>query len=254
MVPLIVAGGVAAGAALGSMYSSSKQANLIRDARRQNMELLGNYNGKLAPRIQGMEGDYAAAMNAAGQSRSLDQNPFFASVDSFNPGVFQGAGNLADDPGYQARMQANERALNTRDAVAGSLRSGQGAQEYAREMQDYASQEYQNAYNRALNTYQTQLGAQNQMFGQANQLYQNQWGQEAANMQQQLALAGLNAQMLGQQYGLEGQALSAAMGQNSGAAQGMANAYGGASQGMMNLGGDIFQGVAGYYGSKAAAG
>jgi len=251
MIPAIIAGIGAAGSIASSLIGANKQADAVKAAQQQNMNLLNSYSATLAPRIAGMEGDYQGFLKSAGKDWSVDQNPYFQSVGEFNPGVFNGNVNLEDDPGYQARMGMNEKALNTRDAVAGSLRSGQGAQEFGRNMQDYASQEYQNAYNRALNTYQTQLGAQNQMFGQANQMYNNQWNQTQANMQQQLGLAGLSGNMLGQQYGLQGEALSAAMGQNTAAAQGTANAWGGMGQSLSNLGGDIFKGSMGYMTAKA---
>jgi len=241
------------GAALNigsSLFGSSSQADAIKAARKQNMALLNNYNAQLNPRIAGMESQYQAALQAAGQDYRIDQNPFFKTVGQYDPGVFSGVANLEEDPGYQARMDAASKALNTRDAVAGSLRSGQGAQNFARDMQEAASQEYQNAYQRALNTYQTKLGAQGQMFGQANQMYQNQANQQQMALQQQLQLAGINSNMLQQQYGLEGQALSAAMGQNSATAQGTANAYGAMAQSVANLGGDVFKGAFNYYAGK----
>jgi len=251
MIPLVVAGLGAAASAAASLYGNYKQGQQADAARKQNMALLNNYNAQLNPRIAGMESQYQSALQAAGQDYRIDQNPFFKTVGRYDPGVFSGVANLESDPGYQARMDAAGKALNTRDAVAGTLRSGQGAQEFARNMQEAASQEYQQAYQRALNTYQTQLGAQGQMFGQANQMYQNQAAQQQMALQQQLQLAGLNANMLGQQYGLQGQALSAAMGQNSATAQANMQATGGMMQSLSGLGGDIFKGAMGYQNQQA---
>jgi len=253
MLPALIAGGGALLSAGASLWGNSEQQDAIAEAQKRNQKLLNNYNAQLDPRIQGMESQYQAALQAAGQDYRIDQNPFFQTVGQYDPGVFSGIANLQEDPGYQARMDAASKALNTRDAVAGSLRSGQGAQEFARSMQEAASQEYQNAYQRALNTYQTKLGAQNQMFGQANQMYQNQAGQQQMALQQQLQLAGINANMLGQQYGLQGQALSAAMGQNTAAAEANANATGAMAQSLGGIGGDIFKGALNYYAGQNGA-
>jgi len=251
MIPaLIVAGAAAAAKAASSAYGSYKQGQQAEKTRKQNMALLNSYNAQLAPRIAGMENQYQAALQAAGQDYSIDQNPFFKTVGRFDPGVFDGIADLESDPGYQARMDAASKALNTRDAVAGSLRSGQGATEFARNMQEAASQEYQNAYQRALNTYNTKLGAQGQMFGQANQMYQNQFAQNQAALQQQMGLAGLNAQMLGQQYGLQGQVLSASMGQNSAAGEAQMKAIGGMAGAFGGLQDDIAAGAMSFVGGK----
>jgi len=240
MIPaLVVAGLAAAGGIASAVKGNQAQASAVKSADTKNKMLLNAYNTQLANRMGGMENQYNAALQAAGQDYSVDQNPFFKSVGRYDPGVFDGVANLEEDPGYQARMDAASKALNTRDAVAGSLRSGQGAQEFARNMQEAASQEYQNAYQRALSNYQTKLGAQAQMFGQANQMYQNQFAQNQANLQQQMGLAGLNAQMLQQQYGLQGQALSAGMGQNTATAEALANVNGSTAQSLTNMFGQI---------------
>jgi hypothetical protein len=65
---------------------------------------------------------------------------------------------LAQDPGYQFRLDQGNQALLRAAAAGGGLGSGgtlKAAQQYG---QDYASNEYNNAYNRYANTRQANYG------------------------------------------------------------------------------------------------
>lgn len=73
----------------------------------------------------------------------------------------------ANDPGYQARMQMGEQAVQQSAAARGNLLTGGTANALNQLGQDYASNEYGNYYNQALNAYDTNFNAYNT--GQANQ-------------------------------------------------------------------------------------
>lgn len=66
-----------------------------------------------------------------------------------------------NDPGYQARLQLGQTALEKSAAARGSVLTGGTAQAENQAAQDYASNEYGNVYNRALNTYDTNFNAYN---------------------------------------------------------------------------------------------
>lgn len=99
-----------------------------------------------------------------------------------------------NDPGYQARLQLGQDALQRSAAAAGGVVTGGTAQALNNEAQDYASNEYSNVYNRALNTYDTNYNAYNtnqsnqynklaglSSAGQATAANTAQQGQAAAN-------------------------------------------------------------------------
>jgi len=66
-----------------------------------------------------------------------------------------------NDPGYQARLQLGQDAIQRSAAAAGGVVTGGTAQALNNEAQDYASNEYNNVYNRALSTYNTNYNAYN---------------------------------------------------------------------------------------------
>lgn len=145
-----------------------------------------------------------------------------------------------NDPGYQARLQLGQTALQNSAAARGGLLTGGTAAGLNQYAQDYASNEYSNVYNRAFNQYATSY----------NQFQQNQ-----ANQYNRLAsLAGLGQTTAGQLATIGGNAgqgiantlltgagqIGGAL-QNAGAARasgyvGSANAYGGALSGLGSLG------------------
>lgn len=144
----------------------------------------------------------------------------------------------ANDPGYQARWNLQQQALQQSAAARGNLLTGGTEQALGQAAQDYASNEYGNYYNQAYNTFASGY---------------NQYQQQQANEYNRLAsLAGIGQTAAGQ-LGSLGQSASnnvssnllntgANIGQqmnNAGAANasgivGAANAYGGAIGGATN--------------------
>ena len=68
------------------------------------------------------------------------------------------AAALYADPGYQARLDAAQKAMQRSAAAKGSILSGGTQVALGREAQNLASQEYGNAFNRALGAYQSRYG------------------------------------------------------------------------------------------------
>ncbi|WP_348269755.1 hypothetical protein P8936_16530 [Edaphobacter paludis] len=143
-----------------------------------------------------------------------------------------------NDPGYQARLQLGQDAIQRSAAARGGVVTGGTAQSLNNEAQDYASNEYGNVYNRALNTYDTNYNAYNtNQTNQYNKLasLSGVGQQTATNLanQGQSASNNVSSNLLttGAQ---QGQDL-----QNAGAATasgyvGAANAYSGALNGIGN--------------------
>jgi hypothetical protein len=82
-----------------------------------------------------------------------------------------GAELLAQDPGYQFRLEQGRQALEASAAARGGLLSGSTGQALAQYGQDLASQEYANAYQRALAenqlAYQRALQENTDIYGRA---------------------------------------------------------------------------------------
>lgn len=66
-----------------------------------------------------------------------------------------------NDPGYQARLQLGQDAVQRSAAAAGGVVTGGTAQALNNQAQTFASNEYGNVYNRALNTYDTNQNTYN---------------------------------------------------------------------------------------------
>lgn len=66
-----------------------------------------------------------------------------------------------NDPGYQARLQLGQDAIQKSAAARGSVLTGATGKALNNEAQDYASNEYSNVYNRALTDYTTKYNAYN---------------------------------------------------------------------------------------------
>jgi hypothetical protein len=66
------------------------------------------------------------------------------------------------DPGYKARLQLAQEALERSAAAKGNLLTGGTAQAEGQLAQDYASNEYNSVYGRALQTYNTNYNTFNQ--------------------------------------------------------------------------------------------
>lgn len=82
---------------------------------------------------------------------------------------------MANDPGYQFRLEEGRKALQGAAAARGSILSGGTLKALDRYNQEYASGEFGNVYNRALTGYVTnvgvQRGAQQDYWGRLRDLY-----------------------------------------------------------------------------------
>lgn len=143
-----------------------------------------------------------------------------------------------NDPGYQARLQLGQDALQRSAAARGGIVTGGTAQALNNEAQDYASNEYGNVYNRALNTYDTNYNAYNtNQTNQYNKLAQLAGaGQTAAGTAATLGLNSANSQA-GTVTGTaaqQGQDLTNAAAATASGQVGAANAYGSGISGATN--------------------
>jgi hypothetical protein len=143
-----------------------------------------------------------------------------------------------NDPGYQARLQLGQDAIQRSAAARGGIVTGGTAQALNNEAQDYASNEYGNVYNRALNTFDTNFSAYNTNqanqynklaqvagAGQATAANMAAQGQNAAN-----AVSNINMTTGAQQ----GQDINNAGAATASGQVGSSNAYGGALSGIGN--------------------
>jgi hypothetical protein len=149
-------GGAAIGA-VGSLIGSGKQASAIKSAARTQADAANHaadlqsqaaanslaYTKGVYNKAAGYEAPYQAAGRVAlGQ---LGAGTKQGGVFNSSPTADQ---VLAQDPGYQFRMQQGQQALERAEAAGGGVGSGgalKAAQQYG---QDYASGEYGAAYGR----------------------------------------------------------------------------------------------------------
>lgn len=183
-------------------------------------------------------------------SSSALVNPDLGAYGSLSKGwdqTFQAPNQLTEqnDPGFQARLNLGETALNNSAAAKGNLLTGGTARDVNQFAQDYASNEYGNVYNRAMNTFDTnyntfsadQTSKYNRLaslagVGQQTASQLGTLGQNNANNTGNLLIAGGNAQASGinnaaaatasgyqNQGNIYGSALSGIGGQAAGLAQ-----------------------------------
>lgn len=201
-VAALVGGGLALGGGLASGIGSwlgGKNADSAASKGAAAAMAINDKNRKELAKLYGDPGadasKYAALMQQAGAGYTpIDSSKYLLGAQALNPGAFSGNVDVAQDPGYQFRMDEAQKALEAQQAKTGTLRSGFAAKDMAKYMQGLASQEYQNAYNRYLSTYNTQLGAQNQAFSQGMQ-------QLGADIGQSQFGSTLNMNALSQLYG-----------------------------------------------------
>lgn len=129
--------------------------------------------------LQQLQSDMASGRFDPGEF-SFDQ---FKAPDPFTYQQFEGPGefqapdpaDIANDPGYQFRVEQAQKALESSAAARGMTMSGAQLQALERFSQGLASQEYGDAFNRALQSYgvnfDTSLAAHNTQFGNALQAY-----------------------------------------------------------------------------------
>lgn len=194
----IAAGGSAVAGAVGSANAAGAQEKSAQDALNFAREQYYQ-NRSDNQTIYNQQRQDSAPWLGAGQS-SLGELMRQMGAGNFDTSV--NPQNIANDPGYQFRMQQGQQALERSASARGMMNSGGALKSLSRYSQGVASDEYQNAWNRnqAENT-----GRYNRLAGIAGV------GQTAA---QQMG-------SYGSQYG---QAMNAASSQYGNAAQ---NAYGG---------------------------
>ena len=109
--------------------------------------------------------------------------------------IAAGPGEFEKSPGYQARLDEGQKAIDNRASMHGNVLSGATMKAAARFGQDYATQDYDNFLNR----YYKSLTPYQELSGQ---------GMQAASetAQQGLQVAGQKAQFGLQQAGMMGQA------------------------------------------------
>lgn len=142
---------------------------------------------------------------------------------------------LANDPGYQFRMQEGAKALERSAAAKGGLMSGKFAKGLDRYSQGVASDEFNNAWNRHENQYQNEWARnQSDSTGRFNRLASMAGvGQQAAN-----SLGSFGAQQNAQmgQYGNSIASLYGDMGNvNASGIMGQGNAYSGMAGSLGNM-------------------
>ena len=102
------------------------------------------------------------------------------------------AANLANDPGYQFRMQQGNQAIERSAAARGGLLSGAAAKALTRYSQGVASDEFNNAYNRFNNDKSTGFNRLASLAG-VGQAATNQVGQAGRDAWGTIASAGQNS-------------------------------------------------------------
>lgn len=142
----------------------------------------------------------------------------------------------ANDPGYQARLNLGEQALEHSAAARGGVLTGGTAQAENQYAQDYASNEYNNYYNQTFNTNAANYNAFAQ--NQANQ-YNRLAAMSGLGQQTAGQLGTLGTEMSGQvgsnllnTAGAMGQQYNNAAAANASGMVGSANAWGGALSGI----------------------
>jgi hypothetical protein len=193
-----IANGVGASGAAGAQRDAANQALGVQ------RDVWGQQQANQAPYLQ------------AGQSSLADL------LQQMHAGAFDvNPSQLAQDPGYQFRMQQGQQALERSAAARGGLATGGTLRSLARYSQGVASDELQNAWTR-------RQGAFNRLASVANM------GQGAANSLGQF----------GNHYADSASSLYADIGNANAAGQmGVANAVSGAANGIGGMAGDVFGGL-----------
>lgn len=202
--------------AIGNAQATQAQQKQIQNAQGVQQ---GQYDE--SRRIQGdIYGRNAAMQNPwiQGGQQTLAQLLQGLQSGAFTPGV--NPQNLANDPGYQFRMQQAQQALQRSAAATGGLNSGaflKGLDQYS---QGLASQEYGDAWNRDFQAKQARLQSMMGLSGM---------GLNAAQNLGQLGAGYANAQTgIGTHYADAMSSLYGAMGNNQAAGyQNNANSIGG---------------------------
>ncbi len=186
MGDIVNAGLDAFGAGPGSaLKAGSKKAAALADAANQKAQAVTDQTYEAQKNYLN---PYAQMGNAALSRQSdllgLSGNTGAAGYGTYGPGSQFGMTQLEQDPGYQFRLQAGQKALDNSAASRGMTMSGAGLKNVANYNQGAASQEYGNAYQRYMDRYNTLGGAASGGYNANNQLanYAGQYGQNKSNL------------------------------------------------------------------------
>jgi hypothetical protein len=164
--------GAIGGAAIQAGAASSaadKQLQAQREALQQQQSQFNTTQANEAPWLQAGQGALSLLSQGTQPGGSLVtpadsevyQTPAAFEQPTFNaPAPFTAptAVDETNDPGYQARMAAQQQALTRAGLASGGAFSGGTVKALQQAGQDYASNEYANVYDRALTGYQTNFG------------------------------------------------------------------------------------------------
>ena len=174
----------------GADDATRAQKNALKKAQGYGDQALSNANAAWTPYAsagpQGMDALASLMQGGGNVSGRLNASDYALGND---PGAFSGVGDLTQDPGYQARMDASQAALNENQFLDGTWGSGAAAKEMASYMGNQASNEYQNAYNRALTTYETKNSDYNNDRNFGYQQYLNDLNTLTGDVDRQQSLA-----------------------------------------------------------------
>lgn len=239
---LVTAGAINAGAGIFSSIFGNSAAKKAAQQQREAAMAAQNVNDRNTTNAQDFLKSNATQALGTVNTNTHQANKLFdpyATVGSTaasglntalaNPFKF----NMADDPGYQFRLQQGQKAVEQSAAARGGAMSGGALKELTQYGQGFASNEYQNAFARN----QQQL----QNLFQGAGLGMNAVGQQSSNLNQNSALgssilgnaSALDASVLGQNSALASQNLTGAGNAAAAGTVGGANAIIG---GVNNLG------------------
>lgn len=204
-----ILGGVIGG--LGSLFGGGSQEDALEEQNRI-LEQASKRALRWQKEVYAQNREDLAPWREIGQDaiRTLATG---LAAGKYDPGEFRwDSEDLANDPGYQFRLQEGNKAVNRQAAAQGNLLSGAQLKAAANYNQGLASQEASNAFNRSLTTYQAnaaRLGDQyNRLAGlaQGGQQTAVQTAQLGANMANanQANILG-TASQIGQNVALMGQ-------------------------------------------------
>jgi hypothetical protein len=111
-------------------------------ARRTDNDAKGEGQQQIMTMADGSQPDYSAAGTAGELAQNFNEQ--FKAPDSISE---------QNDPGFQARLQQGQQALERSAAARGNVLSGGTLKDLNQFSQDYASNEYGNVYNRAFNEF-----------------------------------------------------------------------------------------------------
>ena len=215
-------------------------------------DILGGYRGDVGGAMAGLRGDVAPVLGLqdyAGQAANVAGR--FSEQSQLGKLMADPGGYMAQDPGYQYRLQEGEKALTRAQAARGGRASGRALQELQQHAQGLASQEFGNAAQRAQATDAQTLSALQQEAGIQAGLGQMGYNAQS-NLANTLAQMGMTGAGTTGTLGMQGAQTLAGLGQagtealasqQSGLGNALANLYSGSGSQLgsayMGLGGNL---------------